>query len=160
MAVSGTCAAIASSAAASNRAPMPTPQKNANKYFVPMTSAAVCAVCRAPSASRATPSRLGLKKVTDLPALCETLLEVEDPVLELDELWSFVLKKARKRWVWIALCRQTRQIVAFVIGDRSEKTCLRLWKAIAEGLSLRSVLHGFVESVLKSVARHATHGGG
>ena len=23
------------------------------------------------------------------------------------------------RWVWIALCRQTRQIVAFFVGDRS-----------------------------------------
>ena len=67
-----------------------------------------------------------------LPALCETLVEVEDPVLELDELWSFVLKKARKRWIWIALCRQTRQVVAFVIGDRSEQTCHRLWKTIPE----------------------------
>ncbi len=67
-----------------------------------------------------------------LPALEETLLEVEDPVLELDELWSFVLKKARRRWIWIALCRQTRQVVAYVIGDRSAKTCRRLWKAIPE----------------------------
>ncbi len=70
--------------------------------------------------------------MTDLPALRETLLEVEDPVLELDELWSFVLKKARKRWIWSALCRQTRQVVADAIGDRSEKTCRRLWKAIPE----------------------------
>ena len=50
--------------------------------------------------------------------------------LELDELWSFVLKKACKRWVWIALCRNTRQIVAFVIGDRSTVTCRRLWRQI------------------------------
>jgi IS1 family transposase len=70
--------------------------------------------------------------VKQLPALEETLVEVQDPVLELDELWSFVLKKARKRWIWIALCRQTRQVVAFVVGDRSEKTCRRLWKAIPE----------------------------
>jgi insertion element IS1 protein InsB len=28
--------------------------------------------------------------------------------LELDELWSFVGSKAHERWVWIALCRQTR----------------------------------------------------
>jgi len=70
--------------------------------------------------------------VNDLPELCETLVEVEDPVLELDELWSFVLKKARKRWIWLALCRQTRQVVAFVIGDRSRKTCRRLWEAIPD----------------------------
>jgi len=68
--------------------------------------------------------------VTGLPALSETLVAVERPVLELDELWSFVLKKARKRWVWLALCRQTRQVVAFVIGDRGEKSCRRLWRAV------------------------------
>ncbi len=72
------------------------------------------------------------KKVTQLPELSTTLLEVADPVLELDELWSLVLKKTRKRWIWIALCRQTRQVVAFVIGDRSEQTCRHLWAAIPE----------------------------
>jgi len=49
------------------------------------------------------------KKGALLPDLSETLVEVERPVLGLDELWSFVLKKARKRWLWLALCRQTRQ---------------------------------------------------
>ena len=30
------------------------------------------------------------------------------------------------------MCRRTRQIVACVIGDRSEKTCRRLWEQIPE----------------------------
>ena len=50
--------------------------------------------------------------------------------LELDELWSFVLKKAKEVWVWIALCRKTRQVVAYALGDRSKQTCQRLWEAI------------------------------
>jgi insertion element IS1 protein InsB len=50
--------------------------------------------------------------------------------LELDELWSFVLKKTHQVWIWIALCRKTRQVVACVIGDRSERTCRNLWRAI------------------------------
>jgi insertion element IS1 protein InsB len=50
--------------------------------------------------------------------------------LELDELWSFVQKKAKTAWIWIALCRWTRQVVAYAIGDRSEATCRRLWAAI------------------------------
>jgi len=57
----------------------------------------------------------------------------DDPnatILELDELWSFVFKKANKVWIWIALCRKTQQIVARAIGDRSEKTCLELWNNI------------------------------
>ena len=52
--------------------------------------------------------------------------------LELDELWSFVLKEAQKRWIWIALCRPTRQVVAYVIGDRSQATCQTLWDRIPE----------------------------
>jgi len=69
--------------------------------------------------------------------LCTTLLALdpEDPtstILELDELWSFVLKKANDSWMWIALCRRTRQVVAYAVGDRSKKTCQRLWEAIPE----------------------------
>ena len=40
-------------------------------------------------------------------------------VLELDELWSFVGSKANALWLWVALCRRTRQIVAWTLGDRS-----------------------------------------
>jgi insertion element IS1 protein InsB len=56
----------------------------------------------------------------------------EATTLELGELWSFVLQKANKVWIWIALCRETRQVVARAIGDRSEKTCRELWNAIPE----------------------------
>ena len=52
------------------------------------------------------------------------------PILELDELWTFVLRKSDDVWIWIALCRQSRQVVAFVVGDRSEVTCRQLWEAI------------------------------
>ena len=40
-------------------------------------------------------------------------------MLELDELWSFVGGKAHALWLWVALCRRTRQIVAWTLGDRS-----------------------------------------
>ncbi len=71
--------------------------------------------------------------VRALPKLASTLLPFQEgDVLELDELWSFVYKKSNKRWVWLALCRRTRQIVAYVIGDRSESTCRQLWKRIPD----------------------------
>jgi insertion element IS1 protein InsB len=80
---------------------------------------------------------LDQKKVAQLPALRTTLVapDPEDPtstILELDELWSFVLKKAHDSWIWIALCRKTRQVVAYAVGDRSKKTCQRLWEAIPQ----------------------------
>jgi insertion element IS1 protein InsB len=37
--------------------------------------------------------------------------QAED-VLELDELWSDVGNKKQQVWLWIALCRRTRQGVA------------------------------------------------
>ncbi len=46
----------------------------------------------------------------------------DDDVLELDELWSFVGSKKRQVWLWIALCRRTRQVVAYTLGDRSTQT--------------------------------------
>ena len=52
--------------------------------------------------------------------------------LELDELWSFVFKRKNKRWVWLAQCRRTRQIVAYVIGSRGEASCRLLWERIPQ----------------------------
>ncbi len=110
-----------------------THQRNASEYFVLTTSAAAYADSPVPSASRATPSPVGSKKETTLPELSETLIDPTLPAaiaLELDELWSFVLKRTNKRWIWIALCRATRQVVAYVIGDRSRATCQKLWERI------------------------------
>lgn len=83
--------------------------------------------------ARQTVARWIIELMNTLANLKDTLLPAEpDDVLELDEMWSFVLKKSQKRWLWTAMCRRTRQIVAFVIGDRSKKTCLRLWLNIPE----------------------------
>ena len=38
--------------------------------------------------------------------------------------------KKNKRWIWIALCRRTRQVISYFIGDRSEESCWRLWSWI------------------------------
>src|SRR2546423_13210278 len=112
---------------------MATPRSSVSKSCVPIMSAVPCAGCRALSASRGTPSPVGSKKEATLPELSETLCEpdpAEAVALELDELWSFVLKRANKRWIWIALCRATRQVVAYVVGDRSRATCQKLWAVV------------------------------
>ena len=81
--------------------------------------------------ARQTVLRWLKERVQGLPDIKDTLLPPQaDAVLELDALGSFVCKKAAKRWLWLALCRRTRQSVAFVSGDRSEQTCRRLWNKI------------------------------
>jgi insertion element IS1 protein InsB len=53
-----------------------------------------------------------------------TLLPAQnDDVLELDELWSYVGSKKKAVWLWIALCRRTRQVVAWHFGSRGASTC-------------------------------------
>ena len=81
--------------------------------------------------SRPTLAQWLKDKGSTLPDLPQTLHDAQpDDVLELDELCSFVLKKRNKRWVWIALCRRTRQIVAYFIGEKSEKSVWQLWARI------------------------------
>ena len=46
-----------------------------------------------------------------------------------DEVGSFVGRNGRVRWVWVALDRDTRPVVAMVVGDRSVGTARRLWAA-------------------------------
>ena len=47
--------------------------------------------------------------------------------VEADAMWSCVAKKAHKPWVWIAMDKQTRQIMAFHVGDRSHESAKQLW---------------------------------
>jgi insertion element IS1 protein InsB len=125
----------ADAVAVTTRNPTATLSKSVSASFALTTNAAACVDCLALSASPDKPLPLGSKKEMTLPELSETLIEPDQAepatsILELDELWSFVLKRANKRWVWIALCRATRQVVAYVVGDRSRATCQKLWQQI------------------------------
>jgi len=51
---------------------------------------------------------------------------------EIDEMLSFVGKKANKQWIWIALDVNSRQIIAFHVGDRSSESAKALWQSIPE----------------------------
>jgi len=50
--------------------------------------------------------------------------------VEYDELWSFVLSKEQRVWVWIALCRRTKQVVAFYLGNRDKKSFDQFYKTV------------------------------
>ena len=89
------------------------------------------------SISRRTIQRWLSRWIADVPPLETSLVpaDIED-VLELDELWSFVGSKDQPRWLWLALCRRTRQVVAYWIGERSEMDALQLWRRIPRDYSL------------------------
>jgi hypothetical protein len=83
--------------------------------------------------SRRTLSRWLQGWIASLPPLATSLLPAQvGGVLELDEWWSFVGSKEQPRWLWLALCRRTRQVVAYWLGDRNETGALQLWRHIPD----------------------------
>lgn len=45
-------------------------------------------------------------------------------------MWTFVGRKKRKKWLWLAVERHSRRIVAWVLGSRGRATARRLWHAL------------------------------
>jgi insertion element IS1 protein InsB len=44
---------------------------------------------------------------------------------ELDEMWSYVAKKANPRWLWHAIDHHTGKVLAYVFGQRKDNVFLR-----------------------------------
>jgi insertion element IS1 protein InsB len=100
----------------------------------------------------------GKKNEAEVP-LADTLLPAKNgDILEFDELWSFVGSKSQKAWIWLVLCRRTRQVLAYALGDRSAKTCRRLWDRLPPAYRHRrsfSDLWEAYQSVLPARTHHA-----
>ena len=72
----------------------------------------------------------------------------------MDELWSFVKRRKNKRWIWLALCRRTRQVVAFAIGSRGKRTCQKLWDAIPDSYKVAHCFADIWEAYSKVIGAH------
>jgi IS1 family transposase len=82
------------------------------------------------------------RKKNVIQPLAETIVPLrERPILELDELWSYVGSKAHKVWIWLALERQTRRIVGLAFGDRSDETCRAMWRSLPPDYRKRALLY-------------------
>jgi len=82
------------------------------------------------------------ERVSQLKQLKEMVSPAQTgDVVELDELWSYVGNKQKKRWIWVAICRRTREIIAFAMGDRSEKTARTLWHNIPDSYKKLAVFY-------------------
>src|SRR5215475_5378783 len=64
------------------------------------------------------------------PLTCPEDVMIQRLAVEVDEMSSFVQKKANKLWIWLAMDAKTRQVIAFHVGDRSRKSAKRLWAKI------------------------------
>ena len=76
---------------------------------------------------------------------------------EADEMWSFGQKKANKQWMWIAMDAQTRQIIAFHVGDRSRESGKALWANIPLVYRDQATFHTDQYDVYKGVMPAEQH---
>ncbi|ADC64414.1 IS1 transposase [Ferroglobus placidus DSM 10642] len=59
----------------------------------------------------------------------------------MDEAWSFVRKKEKEVWIWIALERNSRKIISYAVGDRSVGTFKRLWDGIGGEIKQKAIFY-------------------
>ena len=78
----------------------------------------------------------------------------------MDELWSFVQNKAQECWLWIALCRRTRQIVGWTLGDRSLQSACDLRATLPKGYRGRATRSDFWEAYATAFPKHTHRGCG
>jgi hypothetical protein len=50
--------------------------------------------------------------------------------VEADEMWTFVKEKTNKQWLWLALHTDSRQIIAFHVGNRGDESARELWQKV------------------------------
>ncbi len=60
-------------------------------------------------------------KIDENQSFEENMTEVE-----MDEMWSYVGKKANQRWLWHAIDRVTGNVLAYVLGRRKDEVFLEL----------------------------------
>ena len=82
------------------------------------------------------PDHLNVQPITSTADVMIQRLEVEA-----DAMARFVQKKANKQWIWRAMDVQTRQIMAFHVGDRSRKSARTLWTKIPKAYREQATFH-------------------
>ena len=85
--------------------------------------------CFARALWRQVPKNLGLNKKK-----IRRIKKMQVFGLQADEMWSFVGCKAYKRWIWIVFDPVHRVVVAYHIGDRSDRSAEALFRKIPERL--------------------------
>ena len=76
-----------------------------------------------------TPDDLGLS----LSQICK-VRKLQIFGIQADELWSFVQKKKRKRWIWVAYAPVHRLVIAQHIGGRGIRAAKEFWRKIPPAL--------------------------
>ncbi len=92
-----------------------------------------------------------------LPQRTTGCVRVLQLAAEADEMWSFVGKKANKQWLWMALDTETKQVIAFYVGDRSRRSARKLWQRIPQAYREQATFYTYAWEAYKGVIPAARH---
>ena len=74
---------------------------------------------------------------------------ISGDALEIDELVIRYRFKRRYRYLWLVVSRLTHQVLAWIVGDRSEKTLQRVWFEVPAAYRRKLVYTDFYEAYAK-----------
>ncbi len=71
------------------------------------------------------------RKLESVPQEADVMPKKQGKLLvQMDEMWPFIFKKAMKTWIWIAIDVRTREVIGLFVGDRSSNSAQRLWDSL------------------------------
>jgi insertion element IS1 protein InsB len=70
---------------------------------------------------------------------------------------GFVKKKSNVKYIWIVMHRESRQIIAFEVGDRTRETAKKLWNKIPDFIKKYGLFHTDDWDSYKTVITEGQH---
>jgi insertion element IS1 protein InsB len=80
-----------------------------------------------------------LENFDDLTDVAVELISYNEIAGELDEMWSFVQNKGNQRWLWLAIHHETRVVLAYTFGTRTDNVFREL-KGLLEPFGITAFL--------------------
>ena len=78
--------------------------------------------------------------------------------VELDELATFIRRKEYQIWLWIVLCRHSRKVLAYYVGDRSNASAYHLWQSLPLGVRQEAYMYTDRWAAYLRIAPPGRHG--
>lgn len=67
-----------------------------------------------------------LRWIRKMAKVLKPVTPLKSKYIEIDELYFYLKSKKKKRWLWLAICRDTKRILGFQTGGRGGKTLEKL----------------------------------
>ena len=92
-----------------------------------------------------------VKQASQIP-LAESITDgQEKEEIEADELCGYVYRRKEKVWVWLGLCRRTKQIIGYTLGARTDETCRKWWDSFPPSYQSALFFTDYWESYTKVI---------